>query len=84
MWEEDEKILLKDSSHMIDVAFHINCKTLPYDHAYELSQEIINRLPWMKDAKLSGIQHCMDPIQVMAGLDLKMKKYFSQKGLDLF
>ena len=61
MWEEDEKILLKDTSHMIDVAFHINCKTLPYDHAYELSKEIINRLPWMKDAKLSGIQTLHGP-----------------------
>ncbi len=61
MWEEDEKILLKDSSQMIDVAFHINCKTLPYDHAFELSQKIINLLPWMKKSKLSGIQTLHGP-----------------------
>ena len=61
MWEEDEKILLKDSSQMIDVAFHINCKILPYDHAYELSKAIINLLPWMKNTELSGIQTLHGP-----------------------
>ena len=41
MWEEEEKLQLKDTSKMIDVAFRIQCKTLPYDHAYDLSNEII-------------------------------------------
>ena len=42
MWEEEEKVQLKDMSKMIDIAFRIECRTLPYDHAYDLSQAITN------------------------------------------
>ena len=61
MWEEDEKVLLKDSSQMIDIAFHIKCKTLPYDHAYELSQAITKLLPWMDETEHIGIQTLHGP-----------------------
>ncbi len=61
MWEEDEKVLLKDSSQMIDIAFHIKCKTLPYDHAYELSQAITKLLPWMDKIEHAGIQTLHGP-----------------------
>lgn len=61
MWEEDEKVLLKDSSQMIDIAFHIKCKTLPYDHAYGLSQAITKLLPWMDKIEHAGIQTLHGP-----------------------
>ena len=61
MWEEEEKLQLKDTSKMIDVAFRIQCKTLPYDHAYDLSNEIIKHLNWLLDDKLTGIHTLHGP-----------------------
>ena len=62
MWiEEEEKKSLSEMSKMIDVAFKINCKTLPYDHAFSLSNEILKYLPWLKGNKLTGIQTLHGP-----------------------
>ena len=55
MREEEEKELVTNTSTMIDVAFNIECKTLPYDHAYDLSKAITTILPWMNENKFSGI-----------------------------
>lgn len=61
MWEETEKQDLKDKSSMIDISFRIDCKTLPYDHAYELSKSITQIMPWMMNNKLTGIQTLHGP-----------------------
>ena len=61
MWEEEEQLQLKDTSRMIDVAFRIECKTLPYDHACDLSNEITKNLPWLLDDQLTGIQTLHGP-----------------------
>ena len=62
MWiEEEEKKSLSEMSKMIDVAFKISCKTLPYDHAFSLSNEILKYLPWLKGNKLTGIQTLHGP-----------------------
>ena len=61
MWEEEEELQLKDTSRMIDVAFRIECKTLPYDHACDLSNEITKNLPWLLDDQLTGIQTLHGP-----------------------
>ena len=61
MWEEEEQLQLKDKSRMIDVAFRIECKTLPYDHACDLSNEITKNLPWLLDDQLTGIQTLHGP-----------------------
>ena len=61
MWIEEEKKLPSDMSKMVDVAFKINCKTLPYDHAFSLSNEILKHLPWLEDSKLTGIQTLHGP-----------------------
>ena len=61
MWEEEEELQLKGTSRMIDVAFRIECKTLPYDHACDLSNEITKNLPWLLDDQLTGIQTLHGP-----------------------
>ena len=61
MWIEEEKKLPSDMSKMVDVAFKINCKTLPYDHAFSLSNAILKHLPWLEDNKLTGIQTLHGP-----------------------
>ena len=55
MWVDDEKQTLSESSEMIDVTFRIQCKILPYDHAYQLSSQILQYLPWLERSKNSGI-----------------------------
>ena len=62
MWiEEEEKKSVSEMSKMVDVAFKINCKTLPYDHAFSLSNEILKYLPWLEDNELTGIQTLHGP-----------------------
>ena len=61
MWESDEKKIIESKAKMIDVSYAIECSTLPYDHAFELSNEIIKKLPWFYDNKLNGIQTLHGP-----------------------
>ncbi len=61
MWTESENKHMSEASKMIDVAYRINCKTLPFDHAYELSKEITKLLPWLAEDKLSGIHTLHGP-----------------------
>ncbi|MED5502314.1 MAG: type I-MYXAN CRISPR-associated protein Cas6/Cmx6, partial [Pseudomonadota bacterium] len=46
---------------MIDVAFKIQCKTLPYDHACDLSKAITSKMPWLLKDKLIGIHTLHGP-----------------------
>lgn len=56
-WQEDEdKSAPYDiPEDVIDLSFNIKCKTLPIDHAWSLSQEIIKQLPWLEDHAIAGI-----------------------------
>ncbi len=56
-WTEDEDKALpyQVPDDVIDLAFQIQCKSLPVNHAWSLSSEILKHLPWIKDAKGSGI-----------------------------
>ncbi len=56
-WQEDEdkNLPYTASEDVIDLCFAIQCKTLPLDHAWELSREIIKHLPWMDNHKIAGI-----------------------------
>ena len=52
MWqEEEEKKPVADSSDMVELSFSVDCKELPYDHAYELSSEILNLDPETRSLK---------------------------------
>lgn len=50
LWEEQDKT---DSytvpDDIIDVVFKIECKSIPLDHAYALSQAICATLPWFEE-----------------------------------
>ena len=46
MWQEkEEKKPIADNSDMAELSFSVDCKELPYDHAYELSSAILNLVP---------------------------------------
>ena len=59
MWEEEEKH--EEKSTMVDVAFKIQCKTLPYDHISELSNAITKLVPWMLENNLAGVHTLHGP-----------------------
>ena len=40
---------------IVDLSFKVQCKQLPLDHAYELSQVIQQALPWFVDEPQAGI-----------------------------
>ena len=63
MWqEEEEKRPIADSSDMTDLSFSVDCRELPYDHAYELSSEILNLVPEIINDKRNAIQTLHGPM----------------------
>ena len=63
MWQEDtKKMSAVDHSEMVDLSFSVDCKELPYDHAYELSSEIIKLVPEIKNDNRNAIQTLHGPM----------------------
>ena len=56
-WEEDEDKTLPYTApeDVIDLVFSIKCKTLPLNHAWALSREILKYLPWIENDPIAGI-----------------------------
>ncbi len=56
-WEEDEDKTLPyvAPEDVIDLVFSIKCKTLPLNHAWALSREILKHLPWIENDPVAGI-----------------------------
>jgi len=56
-WEEDEDKTLPylAPEDVIDLVFSIKCKTLPLNHAWALSREILKYLPWIEEDPIAGI-----------------------------
>lgn len=55
-WEEE--VAAKPhrvSDEIIDLAFSIECRCLPLDHAYALSQAVQAALPWLADEPEAGL-----------------------------
>ncbi len=55
-WQEtksNEHYIVPDD--IVDVAYRIQCQSLPVDHAYALSQAIIQVLPWFAEEKGAGL-----------------------------
>jgi len=50
--EENQFTVLGD---VVDLQFQINCPTLPVDHAWELSRQIQQILPWFADEAQAGL-----------------------------
>jgi CRISPR-associated protein Cas6 len=56
-WQEDEDKTLpwQAPDDVLDLSFAIQCKQLPLDHAWVLSQAIHAALPWFGDEATAGI-----------------------------
>lgn len=59
MWEEDI-IAPVQTANSVDLGFNIQCRCLPLDHAYILSQAIAEQLPWFSQEPLAGL-HLLQP-----------------------
>ena len=54
--EEDDKTLPFTAPDAIfDVMFSMSCRSIPVDHAWDLSEVIQQHLPWLKDYEGAGI-----------------------------
>lgn len=55
-WQETDKnetITVPDD--VVDVAYRIQCRNLPVDHAWALSQAVLQVLPWIEDEPGAGV-----------------------------
>jgi CRISPR-associated protein Cas6 len=51
LWETEEACapILPGAENIVDLVFQIECRQLPLDHAYALSQALCARLPWFAE-----------------------------------
>lgn len=55
-WQETRKDNVSVvADDVTDIAFQIQCRTLPVDHAWELSEAICRVLPWMESEPGAGV-----------------------------
>lgn len=56
-WQEEKitegKPVVPDD--VVDLAFDIQCRTLPVDHAWALSEAVIGVLPWIAEEERTGV-----------------------------
>jgi CRISPR-associated protein Cas6 len=85
MWQEKtEKRSIVEQSEMIDLSFSVDCKELPYDHAYELSSEIINLIPDIMEDKRNAIQTLHGPMSGNGWVRADGENIFLSKRAKLF
>jgi len=53
--QEEKKKQYVVPDDVVDVSYKVQCKQLPLDHAYELSEVIQQALPWFADEPQTGI-----------------------------
>ncbi len=55
-WTEDNnQTAYTVPDDIVDLTFRISCRCLPVDHAYALSQAIVQALPWLAKEERAGI-----------------------------
>jgi len=56
-WQEDEDPheAIVNTDDVLDLLFRIDCRSLPLDHGYSLSQQILFNLPWMVEEPVAAI-----------------------------
>jgi len=56
-WTEENEAVAEFSvpDHVLDVAFTIKCRTLPVDHAWALSNRLLEALPWLDEEEQAGV-----------------------------
>ncbi len=54
-WQDEEEAQYQIPDDVVDLAFSIDCPSVPADNAYPLSQAIIEILPWFADEPKAGL-----------------------------
>ncbi|WP_024327069.1 type I-MYXAN CRISPR-associated protein Cas6/Cmx6 [Thioalkalivibrio sp. AKL19] len=54
-WDDTPGGASMQADHMVDVAFRVQCRELPLDHAHGLSCVVCAALPWLRDEVHAGI-----------------------------
>ena len=54
-WQEDEQPSQQISSEIVDVVYGLDCRSVPVDHAFALSEAVLTHLPWLVEEKGAGI-----------------------------
>jgi len=54
-WQQDDDQSQKVSDTIVDVVYGIDCRSLPVDHAYTLSEAVLEHLPWLVEEPGAGI-----------------------------
>lgn len=55
-WEEDDKVETPTASdEVVDLVFGVQCRCLPVDHVYALSQAVQEVLPWLSSEPVAGV-----------------------------
>jgi len=56
LWQDDDPIIEENPPPIcVDVAFSIDCSSLPFDHAYALSQAVQQVLLWFEEEIYAGL-----------------------------
>jgi CRISPR-associated protein Cas6 len=56
LWQEDDvKPAYVVPDDVVDVSFQIECKQIALDHAHDLSQALLEYLPWLPEEKEAGV-----------------------------
>jgi len=59
-WEEDEREqTITISDDVVDLSFRIQCKALPVDHGWVLSQAILQKLPWFPEEPQAALHQVL-------------------------
>jgi len=53
--ETEKKPVFEVPDDVVDLAFRLNCPTLPLDHAHALSSELLRELPWLAEDEHAGV-----------------------------
>lgn len=54
-WQESREETRAVPDDVVDIVYQINCRALPVDHAWALSQAVHTVLPWLADEPAAGV-----------------------------
>ena len=54
-WQESREETRAVPDDVVDIVYQINCRALPVDHAWALSQAVRAVLPWFADEPAAGV-----------------------------
>lgn len=54
-WQEKQDEVFAVPDDVMDVVFQIDCRALPVDHAWPLSQAVCAELPWLESEPSAGV-----------------------------